>query len=286
MATLTKTKTRFVSFKEASNQTKEIVEKLQAEIISTKKSDKFQDYLKFLSTQTAYSINNTLLIWVQGGNIVRGGKAWKKINRDVIDWNKKIFIFAPKIKEVEKLNEYLQPIKDENGQIVKESRLIGFQEIFVFDISNTKGDPLPVNPLKDTWELSETVKGQKLWSKFLKAMDKKGIVIEFLKDGNTSLKGSTNGKKININENLSDHDKFLTGIHEYTHYLNHFNDDRSTLTKEVKELQAESVSYVIAKKYGLKSNSIEYCALYHKEHDLLDSFKVIVKTIKEINDFM
>lgn len=284
MATKTKTKTRFVSLKDASKQTKEIVEKMQAQMIATKNSDKFKDYLNFLSSQTTYSINNTLLIWSQGGSMVRGGKAWKKSGRDIIDWDKKIFIFAPLIKEVDVLDDYLQPMKNKDGEIIKESKLIGFREVFVFDVSNTQGDPLPVNPLKDTWELSETVKGKKLWSKFLEAMNKRGIEIEFLKDGNTSLKGSTNGKIIRINENLSDHDKFLTGIHEYSHYVNHFNEDRSSLTKEVKELQAESISYIIAEKYGLKSNGIEYCALYHREHDLLDSLKVIVKTVKQISE--
>ena len=96
-------------------------------------SERYQKYLVTFSKFTNYSINNTILIYLQNPNatLVAGYKAWEtKFNRHVKQGEKGIVILAPM--------KYKKDPDDEDSEVY-----IRFRTTAVFDISQTEGEELP-----------------------------------------------------------------------------------------------------------------------------------------------
>ena len=99
-----------------------------------------------------YSLNNTILIAMQGGNLVKGYKQWEKeFDRHVKPGEKAIKILAPSPftvkKQVEKIDPDTQkPVFDKDGKPVteeKEIKIPAYKVVSVFDVSQTEGKELP-----------------------------------------------------------------------------------------------------------------------------------------------
>lgn len=98
----------------------------------------------------SYSFNNTLLIAMQGGQLVAGYNKWRDdFHRNVKRGEKGIKILAPapyKVKkEVPKLDEQGKPVMDKDGKPlteVQETQVPAFKIVSVFDVSQTEGEPL------------------------------------------------------------------------------------------------------------------------------------------------
>ena len=75
---------------------KEITDRLEQGILGIYESDRYADYLRTMSKFHDYSLNNTILIAMQGGNLVKGYKQWEKeFDRHVKPGEKAIKILAP-----------------------------------------------------------------------------------------------------------------------------------------------------------------------------------------------
>jgi len=141
---------------------KEITDRLEQGILGLYESDRYADYLRTMSKFHDYSLNNTILIAMQGGNLVKGYKQWEKeFDRHVKPGEKAIKILAPSPftvkKQVEKIDPDTQkPVFDKDGKPVteeKEIKIPAFRVVSVFDISQTEGKELPAL----TYELTGNV---------------------------------------------------------------------------------------------------------------------------------
>ena len=108
----------------------EIQERLMKGTKEIYESGKWAEYISVMSKFPDYSINNCILIASQcpHASYVCGYKKWNEFNRNVVKGESGIMIFAP-IKgkvEVEETREYKS-----------------FRPCYVFDLSQTEGDPLP-----------------------------------------------------------------------------------------------------------------------------------------------
>lgn len=272
-----------ITNKEARVQVENKVKAMHEQIMQAKSTQVFQDYLKFITSSHALSFYNSMLVFSQVGNKQTMSKTnWNKNDRQVSDYSEKVWILAPLFGFGDLKDEHGNVVKDENDKPVKTKFLRGFKWVYHYTFENTTGKPLPVNPLEATWELSENEIGQKYYPIFKNAMIKNGVKYHEYEATNHHCKGSTNGEYIRVLESLSDTDKFLVGVHEYAHYLLHFDTDRPLLSKERKELEAETVAWLIAEKLGIESNSVNYNALYHKDYDLMDSIGNIFKAYDKI----
>ena len=77
-------------------------------------------------------------------------------------------------------------------------------------------------------------------------------------------------------------------VHELAHELLHWKDDRSSFSKQVKELQAEGVANVVLQEYGLPSEHTEkYLALWKVDADNITKNETIIRKVAtEIIDFI
>ena len=99
-------------------------------------SEALKTYLATMSRFPKYSWGNVLLIFTQKPNAshVAGFQTWRKLKRFVRKGEKGIVIFAPVVK---KISTEAEAAQDE------QARLCGFRTAYVFDESQTDGEPLP-----------------------------------------------------------------------------------------------------------------------------------------------
>ncbi|TDX36952.1 uncharacterized protein DUF955 [Halanaerobium congolense] len=259
-------------------KTRELLEKLGKKIESVQSSEEFQSILESFSKFHSYSYHNSLLILTQkpDASFVAGYKQWQqKFNRHVKKGENGIAILAPfsyknRIEKASNDNEKEKDSDDEN--YVKKTY---FKPVYVFDVSQTEGEDLP------EIDTSLDNKHQYLLNPILSLVNEKGVKLKFesLKNG---LDGYSKGGEIVINKALNPTEKAAVIIHELAHEILHSREERAVLTKEVKELEAEAVSFVVMDHYNLEIKSDQYLALYKESYDLKDSLKRISKLATSI----
>lgn len=278
--------------KNSADRMKEITDKLETGIMDLFESDRFQAYLDTMARFHNYSFNNTILIAMQGGQLVAGYNKWRdEFHRNVKKGEKGIKIFAPapyKVKkEVPKLDAQGQPVKDKDGNTVTEQKEIqvpAFKIVSVFDVSQTEGEPLP------TLGVEELAGDVERYQDFFKALEQTSPVPMAFED----IPGGSHGyyhlteKRIAIQENMSELQTLKTAIHEIAHAKLHAIDPEAPAAEQqnrpdsrTREVQAESVAYTVCQHYGLDTSdySFGYVAGWSSGKDLKE-LKASLETIR------
>ena len=281
-----------------AEKVKEITARLEQGVQAIFDSDRYKEFLTAMSKFHDYSLNNTILIAMQGGNLVKGYSQWQKeFDRHVKKGEKGIKIFAPAPYKVKKLVDKIdpetrKPMLDREGKVVKEEKEItvpAFKVITVFDISQTEGKEFPdlsVKPLLADVEQYED---------FFAALEKASPVpIAFEQIG-----GSANGyfsltdKRIAIKEGVSELQAVKTAIHEIAHAklhdvdLNAPPEEQNRAPRHTREVQAESVAYTVCQHFGLDTSdySFGYVAGWSSGKEMTElkaSLETIQTTAKEL----
>ena len=114
-----------LSSEKPGDKVKEITARLEQGIQAIFDSDRYKEFLTAMSKFHDYSLNNTILIAMQGGNLVKGYSQWQKeFDRHVKSGEKGIKIFAPAPYKVKKLVDKIdpdtrKPILDSEGKTEK-----------------------------------------------------------------------------------------------------------------------------------------------------------------------
>ena len=133
---------------------KDITDSIETGIKELFESDKYRQYLATMSRFHRYSVNNTMLIYMQRPDAthVAGFNKWRdQFGRSVKKGEKGIKIIAPtpfkKKIEQQKLDPDTKlPLRDENGDIITEEKTVQipmYRPVVVFDVQQTAGKPLP-----------------------------------------------------------------------------------------------------------------------------------------------
>jgi len=133
---------------------KEITDGIEQGITELFESDRYRQYLSVMSRFHRYSLNNTMLIYMQkpDASLVAGFEKWKKqFGRHVRKGEHGITIIAPtpfkkKVEEVKLDPDTKAPLLDKDGNAIIEEKEINipmFKPVKVFDVSQTDGRPLP-----------------------------------------------------------------------------------------------------------------------------------------------
>ena len=207
--------------KDSVERMKEITDRLETGIQELFDSDRYKAYLTTMAKFHNYSFNNTLLIAMQGGQLVAGFNKWKDtFHRTVKKGEKSIKILAPapyKVKQkMEKRDEQGKPILDKDGKPLTEEKTVqipAFKVVSVFDVSQTEGEPLPSIAVN---ELSGSVQD---YQDFFKALEQTSPV----PIGFEEIEGGAHGyfhlldNRIAIQEGMSQLQTIKTAIHEIAH---------------------------------------------------------------------
>ena len=276
----------------SAERMKEITDRLETGIQELFESERYKAYLTTMSKFHSYSFNNTLLIAMQGGQLVAGYNKWRDdFHRNVKKGEKAIKILAPAPfkakKEVQKLDAQGRPVMGKDGKPVTEVQEIqvpAFKIVSVFDVSQTEGEPLPSIGVE---ELTGSVER---YGEFFKALEQTSPVPIGFED----IPGGSHGyyhlteKRIAIREGMSELQTLKTAIHEIAHSKLHAIDPEAPAIEQAdrpdsrtREVQAESVAYAVCQHYGLDTSdySFGYVAGWSSGKDLKE-LKASLETIR------
>ena len=202
---------------------REITDGIEQGIKELFESEKYMRYLSVMSRFHRYSVNNTMLIYMQkpDATLVAGFNKWKnQFERHVKKGEHGITIIAPtpykkKIEEMKRDPDTHAPILDADGKAVMEKNEIEipmFSPVKVFDVSQTDGKPLP--------ELASSLSGTvPHYEAFLEAVRRSAPVpIEFepMAD-NMDGYFSPERQRIAIREGMSEVQTVSAAVHEIAH---------------------------------------------------------------------
>ena len=202
---------------------REITDGIEQGIKELFESEKYMRYLSVMSRFHRYSVNNTMLIYMQkpDATLVAGYNKWKdQFERHVKKGERGITIIAPtpykkKIEEQKLDPDTKAPILDKDGKIVTEEKEIEipmFRPVKVFDVSQTDGKPLP--------ELASSLSGNvPNYEAFMEALRRSApvpITFEAMA-ADTDGYFSADHQKIAIRQGMSEVQTVSATVHEIAH---------------------------------------------------------------------
>jgi hypothetical protein len=241
------------------------------------KSATLTQYLAMMARFHRYSFRNICLIAMQRPEAtqVAGFTTWKQMGRFVKGGEKGIVIVAPMVikpKEAQQAESAPSSTLDEDGKPI-----MRFRGVYVFDIAQTDGEPLPAlsriggDPGDALQRLQEAIRSR-------------GIKLDH-EDLPPGCDGVSRGGHISIRPGMPPAEEFSVTVHELAHELLHRQDadapeSQPRPSKTVRETQAEAVAYVVCSAIGLEVGdaSRDYIQLYNGDAKTLIASMEAVQT--------
>jgi len=242
------------------------------------------NYLCFQSKFYNYSYGNTILIYSQNpeATYVRGYKAWNQLGRYVKRGSKGLAILAPCFKKIEEFKEPKDKsiYQDAKGEKETKRVLSGFRVTYVYDIADTDGSdeylPVLVRGLAGNGDAEKEI-----YEKLLAVISMEHTVKEVT---GTASKGSFNLDTgvICVRADLEYLQKIKTLLHEYGHAVDFKLHPEFDISRNRRELIAESVAFVVAMRLGLDTSaySMSYIKSWLKDKEEL---KIIADSVQKIS---
>ncbi|MCO4486509.1 hypothetical protein Si120_01021 [Streptococcus infantarius subsp. infantarius] len=254
-------------------------------------SDNYKNFLEGMSHFNNYSVRNIQLIKAQlpEASIVASFNEWKKRNGHVNKGEKALYVQAP-VTVIKKDADGKPIINSETGE--KET-FTYFKPVPVFDISQVspvEGKKLNLPKMGEVIPSQITKEYYQNVYRSLRDISQKenGIPIRFreLEKSDGSYSPKTN--EITIKKGMTYEQTLSTLIHEMAHSELHNKKSlterfEGKLTRSSKELQAESIAYVVSNHLGFdtSNDSFAYLASWSKEQDGLENLKAQLEIVQE-----
>lgn len=243
---------------------------LQAGVASLRTSDGWRAWLDFAAHMPAYSLNNQLLIVAQRptASAVASYTAWKSLGRQVRRGESGIRILSPTTRRTTTdagVDADDNPAsKPDDADVRERSRrvLTGFRTAAVFDVAQTDGDPLP-EPQRPALLQGHAPEG--LWYALAQQVATANFRLTRVADA--AAIGGANGvtdfgaRTVQVRQDVSEAQAVKTLAHELGHVMLHdpaTDPTRSMPCREVKEVEAESVAYLVTAHSGLDSSKYTF----------------------------
>ena len=287
----------------SKDRMREIVDSIETGIKELFESDKYRQYLSTMSRFHRYSVNNTMLIYMQKPDAthVAGFNKWRdQFGRNVMKGEKGIKIIAPtpykkKIEEVKLDPDTKAPMLDADGKVVteeKEVKIPMYKVVSVFDVSQTEGKPLP----QLASDLSGNVQQYEIFMEALRRSSPVPMEIRPIERDTDGYFSSTS-QSITIRDGMSEVQTVCAAVHEIAHAkLHNYEKERESVTagdenaepvkpkdRHTEEVEAESISYAVCQYFGIETaeNSFGYIATWSQGKELKElraSLETINKT--------
>lgn len=244
---------------------KALTEQLEKSIQDFMESEKYKAFLSSMAKFHHYSLNNQILIAVQkpDSTLCASYTTWQKQNRYVKKGERGIQIVCPAPYK----KEYLKDVIDKttgkpellpDGKAKQEivQKVIPFFKVgYVYDISQTEGQPLP--------EIADILEGD--LDEGLKSLKEAMLQVSPVPVRFQPIDEGANGfyspatKEIVVDSRLPEKHSLKTLVHEVCHSMLHNPEAAgSKSSRETKEVEAESVAYVVCQYMGLDTSDYSF----------------------------
>ena len=232
----------------------DVLQRFEDAVGAIQDSESFRRWLDISSRFHNYSLGNQLLIAFQrpDATYVAGFNALLKLGRHVLKGEKGIRIMVPLRRKV----------TNDNGE--DEQRVTGFGTGYVFDVSQTDGEPLPTLSVPTL----EGEAGQELWDGLNDFAVREGVTVRTLQPSElpSELMGyyRPTTKEIVVGAH-SQRQRTKTLAHELGHHIARV-DDRAE-----NECIAEGIAYIVCAHFGIDTGerSFPYVAGWAKDRAVL-----------------
>ena len=255
-------------------------EVLAAEVGALVSGDDWRRFLDFQAQLHDYSANNVMLIFAQHGRayeegrvpeptptFIAGFETWRALGRSVDRGQHGYAILAPMRgmrREARDAEGHVRALSRGDRPTVGETEtktpvLRGFTVATVFDASQTSGKALPYAPRPHLLE-GEAPRG--LGAAVKELIESNGFAVDTVADadhlqganGRTDLAAMT----VLVRADMDDAAMVKTLIHEAAHVMLHQSPPGRELTRPLKEVEAESVAYVVASVHGMPTDDYSF----------------------------
>ena len=265
---------------QAAAKIAEAQQTLAAEVAKLTTGEDWRRFLDFQAKLHAYSPNNVMLVVAQHAQAFAKGlvpseqpthlggfHTWRALGRSVDKGQHGYAILAPcRYDRRVALDPTGQSRPLANGEAPGaeervESRrvLAGFRIEHVFDVSQTSGIPLP-EPPRPTLLAGEAPPG--LGAAVLEMIEERGFRVDTVADASAiqGANGQTNwgSRTVLIRADMDDAAMVKTLIHEAAHCVLHEGPPGQYLPRPLKEVEAESVAYVVASVHGMAADGYSF----------------------------
>ena len=253
-------------------------------------SAEIRRYLTFFSKFHNYSFYNRMLIFIQRPDAkkVASYKRWQDTFRQVRKGSTGITVLAPIISKSKGDNE-----EDNESGLGRSNDVRGFRAVRVFDISDT-------DPIDERGEIPETPE----WHSENTPSETADMLFKAVSDLAVDMgvkvtadpskggeKGYSAGDHINISSDVEGVGRLSTMVHELAHELMHRKESSIYFIdnsigggdpRALKELQAESVSYVVLKHYDIPvKHHTTYLALWNANKEKIQKNLEIISKVSQ-----
>ncbi len=229
---------------------RDLLDRLETDLDALLDSEHFRHWLTVQARFPHYSFHNILLIAAQRPTATRvaGFHAWKALGRSVKKGERGIMILAP------------VPYKahDTDGSDPNAPTRVGFRVVYVFDVAQTEGAPLPDLALHHL--AGETATGTRLRTALLQLAAEEGLTVNLQATDCAAADGfygyyDRRGQRIHIAADTPPDQVADTLAHELGHHFlghgGHERDPRATC-----EVQAESFGFSVCAAAGLSTEGM------------------------------
>lgn len=236
---------------------KTALERIDSALASINSDEDWLKYLCFQSRFYNYSFGNAMLIYSQNpeASYVKGYKAWNQLGRYVKKGAKGLAILAPCIRkeEVFKEPENKAEYHDAEGEKEVKKVIKGFRVAYVYDIADTDGDDSQL-PVLVKGLVGNSEEEKLIYERLYAFISRELTICEVT---GTASKGSFNleTKVISIRKDLDYVHKAHTLLHEYSHYWDFLMYPDEEISRNCRELRAESICFVVMLRLGYDTSS-------------------------------
>jgi len=256
-----------------------LLKQLKEGVENVQNSANFRQFLLAMSRFHDYSIGNLILIAMQKPDATRvaGFNTWRELGRWVKKGEKGIAILAPVLPprptcpecgaRVPKGARFCPECGASVEGVEAEVAPAYFKVVYVFDVSQTEGKPLPEFEVPVlTGEANE-----ELFNKVMALAKTEGLTVSFESRPyqDPSIKGQYFGRSIWVRPEESRAQQLKTLLHEVAHY---YSEGVFMMPRRDAETIAESAAFSVGAHFGFDSGvrSFPYVALWAQDKKVLE----------------
>lgn len=279
-------------------------ERLTTEVERLISGDDWRRVLEFASRFRTRSFNNVLLIRRAQENAfgeglvptpiptyVAGFRQWQTLGRSVMKGQPGAQILAPVTGrfasttpvDPDSWRRLAKGERAQSGETVR-SKMVGLRPVYVWDISQTQGDPIPEAPAP---KLLKGAAPDGLWDALADHITERGFDLRLVSDA-YALRGA-NGitdflhRSVSVRTDMDDAAMVRTLAHEAGHVVLHAPtelQENAALHRGVQEVEAEGVSMMITAAHGMDSSSyaVPYVSTWASQVPGKDAVQVVQDT--------